>query len=154
DWAIQNARVVLQCLQMRSNEVSRDQSMADNIKWIADQNPKAKIVVWAHNGHVAADGFSYTTMGSRLRTMFGKEMIVFGFAFDEGSFQAKPQSGGALRDFTVPAAPADSLDATLAQARIPLFALDIRDAPSWFKEPHRSREIGALYPEGSPYALM
>ena len=154
DWAIQNARVVVQGLEMRSGEVSRDQSMADNIKWIADQNPRAKIVVWAHNGHVAAGGFSYTTMGSALRTMFGREMIVFGFAFNQGSFQAMPQNGGALRDFTVPAAPLDSLDATLASAGIPLFALDLRDAPPWFKDPHQSREIGAVYPEGSAYALM
>lgn len=154
DWAIQNARVVVQCLQMRSGEVSRDQSMAENIKWIADQNPKAKIVVWAHNGHVAAGGFSYTTMGTALRRMFGREMVVFGFAFNQGSFQAMPQAGGGLKDFTVPVAPADSLDAMLASAGLPLYALDIRNAPSWFNDPHRSREIGAMYPEGSPYALM
>ena len=154
DWAVQNARVVVQCLQMRSGEVSRDQSMADNIKWIADQNPRAKIVVWAHNGHVAAGGFSYATMGSALRTMFGKEMIVFGFAFNQGSFQAMPQGGGALKEFRVPSAPADSLDAMLASVGIPLFAVDIRTAPVWFKEPHRSREIGATYPEDAPYAFM
>jgi erythromycin esterase-like protein len=154
DWAIQNAHIVVQCLQMRSGEVSRDQSMADNIKWIADQNPRAKIVVWAHNGHVAAGGFSYTTMGAALRKVFGREMVVFGFAFNQGSFQAMPQAGGGLKDFTVPVAPADSLDAMLASAGLPLFALDIRAAPPWFSEPHRSREIGAMYPEGSPYALM
>jgi erythromycin esterase len=154
DWAVQNARVVVQCLQMRSGEVSRDQSMAENIKWIADHNPSAKIVVWAHNGHVAAGGFSYTTMGTALRTMFGRDLIVFGFAFNQGSFQAMPQAGGPLRDFTVPAAPADSLDAMLASVGIPLFALDLRGAPPWFREPHRSREIGAVYPEGAPYALM
>src|SRR5262245_47642811 len=51
EWAIQNARVVVQYLQMRINEVSREQSMADNIKWIADQNPTAKLVVWSHNTH-------------------------------------------------------------------------------------------------------
>ncbi|HKW01413.1 MAG TPA: erythromycin esterase family protein [Vicinamibacterales bacterium] len=154
DWAIQNARVVMQSLQMRSNEVTRDQSMADNIKWIADQNPSAKIVVWAHNGHVAAGGFDYTTMGTALRKMFGREMAVFGFAFNQGSFQAMAQAGGGLKNFTVPAAPADSLDAMLASAGVPLFALDLRNAPPWFTEPHRSREIGATYPEGSPYALM
>jgi len=40
--------------------------MADNVKWILDHNPKAKIVLWAHNGHVATEGFSYETMGSVL----------------------------------------------------------------------------------------
>ncbi len=54
DWAIQNARVVLQGLQMRAGTVSRDKSMAENVKWILDHSPNAKIVLWAHNGHVAS----------------------------------------------------------------------------------------------------
>ncbi|MBV9211551.1 MAG: erythromycin esterase family protein, partial [Acidobacteria bacterium] len=63
EWAIQNARVVLQSLQMTGEEVSRDQSMADNVKWILDQNPNAKIVLWAHNGHVSAESQgNYVTM--------------------------------------------------------------------------------------------
>ncbi len=153
EWTIQNARVVLQGLQMRTNEASRDRSMADNVKWILDRNPGAKIVLWAHNGHVATAGFSDQTMGAALRQAFGREMVVFGFAFNQGSFRAIAQNGSALKDFTVPPLPSDSLDATLASAGIPLFALDIRHAPAWFKEPHGSREIGATYPDGSPDAF-
>jgi len=149
EWAIQNARVVLQCMQMKANEVTRDQSMADNIKWILDQSPKAKMVVWAHNGHVwtsAASG--YSPMGTALRTMFGGQMVTFGFAFFEGSFQAVEQ-GKVLRNFTVAPAPEGSLDATLAATGLPVFALDLRNAPAWFKEPHKSRNIGAIYNEGN-----
>jgi len=51
----------------------RDRSMAANIKWIADQNPGARIVVWAHNGHVAAGGLAAPMMGSSLRETFGQE---------------------------------------------------------------------------------
>src|SRR5262249_23089860 len=39
EWAIQNARVVEQCMQGRADQVYRDASMATNIKWILDQNP-------------------------------------------------------------------------------------------------------------------
>src|SRR6266568_502333 len=86
---IQNARVALQCMQMRTNEVSRDASMADNVKWILDHSPGAKIVLWAHNGHVSTGGYrGYEPMGAALRKMFGSQMLVFGFAFNEGSFQA------------------------------------------------------------------
>ena len=154
DWAIQNARVVLQAMQTRAGGVTRDQSMADNVKWILDQNPKAKIVLWAHNGHVATGGFSYKTMGSALRQMYGKEMITFGFAFNQGSFQAIAQGGGGLKNFTVPPAKAETLDGTLASAGIPLFALDLRGAPAWFEQARGSRQIGAVYPEGEPYALV
>jgi erythromycin esterase-like protein len=155
EWVIQNARVVLQCMQLRTNTVSRDRSMADNIKWILDQNPKAKIVLWAHNGHVATGGFGgYEPMGVSLRQMFGAQMVVFGFAFNQGSFQAV-EMGKGLHDFAVPPAPAGSLDATFAATGIPLFALDLRDAPksgpvaNWLSEPHKSRSIGAVYSEDS-----
>ena len=154
DWAIQNARVSLQSLQMRTNEVSRDRSMADNTKWILDQNPTAKIVLWAHNGHVATSGFSYETMGAALRRMYGSQMVVFGLGFNQGSFQAIAQNNGGLKNFTVPPAQAGTLDATLAAAQIPLFALDLRQAPDWFRAAHGMRQIGAVYPEGQPYAFV
>lgn len=151
DWVIQNARVVLQCIQMNANEVQRDFSMAQNVKWILDQNPNAKIVLWAHNGHVATNfGWGYKTMGSSLREMFGEQMVVFGFAFNQGSFQAIERGKG-LRDFTVAPAPAGSLDATLAATGIPLLAIDLRRIPkrspvgTWWGQPHKSRNIGAMY---------
>ena len=154
EWAVQNARVVLQAMQMRAGQVSRDRSMADNVKWILDQNPGAKIVLWAHNGHVATRGFSYETMGAALRRMYGSDMVVFGFSFNQGSFQAIAQGGGGLKNFTVPPAPSGSLDATLAAARLPLFAVDVRAAPEWFRQARGSRQIGAIYPEAEPYAFI
>jgi len=154
EWAVQNARVVFQAAQMRAGQVSRDRSMADNVRWILDQNPGAKIVLWAHNGHVATEGFSYETMGAALRRIYGSEMVVFGLAFNQGSFQAIRQGGGGLTNFTVPPAPPGSFDATLAAARVPLFALDLRAAPEWFRQPRGSRQIGAVYPEGAPYAFI
>ena len=150
DWAIQNARVVLQAMQMTSGEVSRDQSMADNVKWIAEQNPGAKIVLWAHNGHAAYGGWpGYEPMGSVLHKVFGDRMVNFGFAFNQGSFQAV-QMGKGLRDFTVGPAPAGSLDATLAATGISVFALDLRTAKDgpvggWLHSPHQTRSIGAIY---------
>lgn len=151
EWIMQNARVVVQSIQMRTNEVSRDRSMADNVKWILDHNPDAKIVLWAHNAHVSSvDIVGYKPMGAELREMFGEKMIVFGFAFNQGSFQAVERDKE-LHDFTVSPAPADSLDATLAATGIPLFAIDLRKIPqnspagTWLSEPHKSRNIGALF---------
>jgi erythromycin esterase-like protein len=158
EWAIQNARVVLQCMQMRANQVTRDASMAANVKWILDQSPDAKIVLWAHNGHVMTAGGH--PMGAALRKIYGDRMVVFGFAFNQGSFRAVSQGGGVLKEFTVPPAPAGSLDATLAASGIPLFALDLRAAPrtgpvaDWLHAAHSTRSIGALYPEDSPFAFL
>jgi len=154
DWAIQNARIVFQGAQWASDKVPRDRSMAENIKWIADHNPNARIVLWAHNGHVAKGSFGYETMGGDLRGMFGQEMFVFGSAFNSGSFQAFSASRRTLKTFTVPPAPPGSLDATLASSGIPMFALDLRQAPAWFRKPRESRQIGAVYPENAPFAHL
>jgi erythromycin esterase-like protein len=160
DWAIQNARVVLQCMQMRANQVTRDHSMAVNIKWILDHSPGAKMVVWAHNGHVQTSGLGYAPMGADLRQMFPNQMVVMGFSFNQGSFQARSQSTGELKNFTVPPAPEGSLDATLASTGLPRLALDLRQAPQtgpvadWFHTAHQTRSIGAVYPEDSPFAFL
>jgi erythromycin esterase len=100
-------------------------------------------------------------MGSALREAFGTQMVTFGFAFNQGSFQAVSQGGsGGLTNFTVPPAREGSLDATLASAGIPLFALDLRQLPKsgpvadWWSAPHSTRSIGAIYPPDSPYAFI
>lgn len=155
EWAIQNARIVQQSMQKRANEATRDKSMADNVKWILDNNPGAKIVLWAHNAHVSVAGIraplagvQFAPMGASLREMFSTEMVVFGFAFNQGSFQAV-EPGTGLRDFTVPPSPEGTLEAMFASTGIPLFALDLRTAPKngpvsvWLKEPHETRSVGA-----------
>ncbi len=145
DWAIQNARVVLQAVQRRAGVVSRDRSMALNVKWILDQNPNAKIVLWAHNGHVSRSGTRYRSMGEELHDIYGAQMVVFGFSFNRGSFQAVGARGGGLQNFTVGPAPSASFDALLGAAGIPVFALDLRNAPPSLREQRLSRQIGAMF---------
>jgi erythromycin esterase-like protein len=153
DWVIQNARLVSQYTQLQAGEKSRDASMADNVKWIADRSANGKLVLWAHNGHISysASGFG-GSMGSCLRDMFGRDFMNFGFAFNEGSFRAV---GGSLRGFTVPAAPVDTFDGALAATGIPIFALDLRAVPAqgpigqWLSRPHATRSIGAVYSEAN-----
>jgi erythromycin esterase-like protein len=155
EWAIQNARVVMQAMQMFAGKVTRDESMARNIKWILDQSPKAKIVVWAHNGHVMTGSYGATrAMGAYLREMYGPQMVTFGFGFNQGSFRAV-EVQKSLHEFTVPSAPEGSLDAALGAAGIPVLALDLRRIPKegpvaeWWKQRHTTRSIGAVYSESS-----
>jgi erythromycin esterase len=88
-------------------------------------------------------------------------MVVFGFAFNQGSFQAMGRPSG-LSTFTVAPAPAGSLDATLAATRIPAFAVDWRRVPvagrgavigPWINEVHKTRWVGSTYSESAPEAF-
>ena len=98
----------------------------------------------------------FNPMGAALRKMFGNQMVVFGFAFNQGSFQAmempfSPKS--VLRTFNVVPAPEGSLDAMLASAGLQIAAIDLRALPkegevaNWFSEPRATKSIGAGYGE-------
>ncbi len=162
DWIIQDARVVLQYLQLASGERSRDRCMAQNVKWIADHNPGAKIVLWAHNGHVKyTNPPGFDPMGGYLHGIFGRDLVNFGFSFNQGSFRAM-EDGKTFREFTVEPLAENSLDRTLASTGIPLFALDLRQVPKdgpvarWFRQDRDTRSIGAVYSEKdaeSPMAI-
>jgi len=146
DWALQNARVVLQTAEMLSGETSRDQSMAKNVEWILQQAPQgSKIVLWAHNFHVSrANG----AMGTFLTERFGKDMVVLGFAFDHGRYTAVGDKGLDSHE-ALPAIPS-SVESYFHAAGLPRFVLDLRnipaDAPSaaWLTGERPFRSIGAL----------
>jgi erythromycin esterase len=82
DWAIQNARVVVQAVTMlQAPATHRDCCMAENVDWILAHRPAGtRIVLWAHNGHVARRPGA---MGGFLAERHGKDMVVCGFAFHE-----------------------------------------------------------------------
>jgi erythromycin esterase len=165
EWAVarQHAQVLAQYLAMNNpKDITaysrvRDRSMADNVRWILEhEGPGTKIVLWAHNGHVATSAAPRQEwMGYHLRKMYGTDMVVFGFAFNQGSFQAVelPFGTGRLRSFDVKPAPDGSLDAMLAASGLALAAIDLRALPkdgpvaSWFDQPHATRNLGAGYSE-------
>ncbi|MGB6689492.1 MAG: erythromycin esterase family protein [Terracidiphilus sp.] len=165
DWAIQNATIVRQFAHLQIMENSgdmntasdfRDESMAENIRWIADHNPGAKIVVWAHNAHVSWSYSQGRSLGGHLHSFFGPQVMNFGFAFNQGSFRAVDVANKTgVHPFTVSPAPEGTLDAALAATGIPAFALDLRALPkdgpvaAWFAQPHQTRDIGADFSDAS-----
>lgn len=159
EWAMARQNMVIVKQTEVKNEFGRafrDRAMAENVKWILDQEPPgAKMMLWAHSGHVAADGATQPPMGAHLRRIFGEEAALYGFVFHRGSFRAVDMASRVPTSFSVGPAPRGSLDATLAAIGVPLFAVDLRNLPegqvaAWFDAPHRSRQIGAGYSEQSP----
>lgn len=149
-WAIQNARVVHQYTQMAAGEVSRDESMARNVKWILDTAPKGtRIVLWAHNGHVGRiEQGRHRAMGSYLHEWYGKSHVAVGFAVNRGEYTAVGQGARGRH----PLAPAESgsFEHAVARAGLPRFILDLRGAGAddpasrWIHAPMKIRNIGAM----------
>jgi erythromycin esterase len=146
--------------QGERGRAARDLSMGDNVKWILDHEPPGtKMMLWAHNGHVAAaapqDSPEHLPMGGRLREFYGARAVSCGFVFQQGGFRAVDMAGNGISSFTVGPSPGGSLDATFAALGMPLFAIDLRRLPAgtvagWFAAPHISRQIGGGYSEATP----
>ena len=165
EWEIarQHAQVLAQAIETYSvalpeGSAVRDRAMAENVRWILNhEGPEAKIVLWAHNYHVSAANVEKpTAMGEHLRTTFGKQMVVFGFAFNQGGFQAVEMPFGyarGLRSFVVGPAREDSYDAMLASTGLRLAAIDLHKAvdqsevATWMNTPRATRSFGAGYSE-------
>ncbi|MCA9290364.1 MAG: erythromycin esterase family protein [Phycisphaerales bacterium] len=140
----------------------RDRCMAENIAWILDrEGPDARMVVWAHNGHIMARPSAPGTgpMGDTLRRTFGADYVPVGFLFDRGGFQAIWRPGPdeawdgapALRPFTVGASAPGTHDAAFAATGLARCIVDLRTVPregavnDWFRTPRSMRTIGAIF---------
>jgi erythromycin esterase-like protein len=149
DWVIQNARLIFEFLEMRAGAKSRDESMAENVEWIANHNPTARLVLWAHNAHVAYTYGSDFPMAYYLKKRFGSQLLNFGFLFNTGRFRAV-EIGKGLREFRVNSAPDYSLESSLS-AIGGILIIDLRKIPrqgvlaTWFEAPHMLRSIGSTY---------
>lgn len=151
DWAIQNARVVHQYAQMVAGEVSRDESMARNVKWVLDTAPKGtRIVLWAHNGHVGRlEQGTSRAMGAYLDDWYGKDHLVVGFALNRGEYTAMGRGTGLGRHPLALAGPG-SYEYAFSRAGISRFILDLRTAQAgdsasgWLHAAMSLRSIGAM----------
>jgi erythromycin esterase len=140
----------------------RDKDMADNVSWLADvRYPGQKIMLWAHNAHIANEDALVPTMGSTLAKRFGTSYYRLGFAFSGGSFRAWDGARN-FRPVAVGSAPPDTFDGVLHSAGTGIFFLDLDNmAPStlsaWLSAPVWHRDVGGLYvskQEGSNFALV
>jgi erythromycin esterase len=134
----------------------RDQAMADNVRWLANTaHPGEKIILWAHNAHVAA---TPGMMGGHLRAALGNSLVIIGLASHHGTVRARPMSAGAFDPAVSPTGIAlaqprpDSLDDMLNQVGKPYFALDLRKAraaggalAAWLDEP-RWETCNSIHP--------
>lgn len=161
----QHARILRQVDEQRragtdekQRYMIRDRAMAENVAWILDsEGPQSKVVLWAHNAHVARDSRGVfdgevVSMGMHLARRLERELVVVGFAFGQGSFQAVVHEEGGrrpIRGVSIGPAPVESFDATLACTGMPRFMIDLRhvdeSVASWFREPQVTREIGAFF---------
>lgn len=156
--ALQNARIIVQALGVDAGGVAhRDAAMAANVEWLLQQYPDEKMVIWAHNGHVAeADNW----MGGHLAESLGDEYFSVAFSFHEGEYRAVDSSGSGQWIHAAEPALVGSIDGVLNQVGPERFYLDLRGAEStpaaaWLAQDRLFRSIGALaVPSNASYSAV
>ncbi|SMF77059.1 erythromycin esterase family protein [Streptomyces sp. Amel2xC10] len=127
----------------------RDRAMADAVARLVDDDPTARVMVWAHNGHLAKGtyGDGVTALGSRLRDLYGDRYYALALLFGKGSFLAR-------RGDDLQAPPVRhrigtgtrSIEARLADALKGDYYIDLRRTAPWLHAPHAQRSFGANVP--------
>lgn len=160
EWELmrQFARIAAQQLRLNGTgnmNGERDRAMAENVRWIQAREGGAKMVLWAHNAHIADVGYvGGRSMGQWLREALGPKVLSVGFTFDHGSFRASEMPlllRNGVRDFEVEPATAPSIAAELTALGFERALVDLRslaagsEARAWFEAGRPFRDFEATY---------
>ena len=169
-WALARQQVVLlrQFVESGRGRRWRERARADNVRWwLQREGPEARVVVWASDAHVSRgeDAEVGTRMGGYLAQALGPALYVLGLPFTQGTFLAFNDAGTpqesrrGVVSFSLPPAPADTLEGLLSAVGTPPFAVDLRAVPrtgpgaEWWTRPQWTRGIGAKFSGGGDSSL-
>jgi len=124
--------------------------MAENLRWILNTAaPDARVILWAHNAHVARTPFTMPEIFSEnlydmvhhISKEMDDDLLTIAASFYQGDYDADEVHPSRVFE----PADADFLDGALARTEIPCFVLDLRAAPSeepaakWLNKKHGLR---------------
>ena len=168
--AVENATYIFQymdCMVGYNENPSvlrdRDFYMAENVMRIFDAQPRgSKIIVWAHNGHIAVDK-EWKNLGWELRQRYGSTYYPMAIGFGKGGFQSRSMPAddfsqmGALLGFSRNEPLKDSWDEDLDHAFASNHYLDLRgegaqnaEVRGWMRQNKQAFSVGAGYSADLP----
>lgn len=135
--ARQHARILVQEADVSedASEADRDRYMADNLEWYMARRPAVKVMVWAHNGHIAiVPKPTGPALGRHLKDRHGVAYLSVGFVLGSGSYRAldarsvPPGREPRFATFAFARPPAGSFNALMAATGHDTYAVDLRPA--------------------------
>lgn len=107
----------------------RDKCMSENVKWIVDREKSMgndKIMLWAHNGHIANIKTDSEFMGYHLKNLYGEKYYSLCFEFYKGKFIGIDNDG--LKEKELTQSTEKNLSSLFTKLDIPTFYLDSKSA--------------------------
>jgi erythromycin esterase-like protein len=133
--------------------------MAALISELAAHAGDKRIVVWAHNTHVAADPLSeHVPVGAQLKAKFGSRYLAVGVTMGKGSFRAWDNALElGVVAHTIDGPPPATLEAVLAHFITKEYGFvrlsDVPELANWLSLPRRSVENGGVMPYKNVWLL-
>ncbi|MGC9406080.1 erythromycin esterase family protein [Streptomyces sp. DZ1-3] len=153
---VRAADLVTRSLDQSAGEESafavRDRAMADAVARLVEDDPTGRVMLWAHNGHVATGtyGDRVTALGSRLRERYGEGYYALALLFGRGSFLARRGTGLQGRPVRHRIGTGTrSIEARLADAVRGDYYVDLRTPAPWLHAPQAQRSFGSSVPRFS-----
>lgn len=121
----------IDCVKSGFTNERRDRYMAENTIELLNRLPaEAKVIVWAHNGHIA-NGFEWKNLGQWLREYYGTAYYALGFTLGGGTFQSRlldrvAGTVGSLQEFDVPEIVGDLWECDFKEAAQGNYMVDLR----------------------------
>lgn len=143
---IQNVIIIRQFLEYYScGQLGRDKNMAENVSWILDSDPDAKVVLWAHNEHVSK---KEDAMGGFLAKKYGAKYYSIGFITNKGKYTAGIGNVLSTKNEFLKAEPG-SFEYNFSKTGLPYFFFDLKaingNEPNskWLDKRLNQRTLGA-----------
>jgi erythromycin esterase len=150
-WLVQNASIMVQSSDVSNltGTAFRDKCMAKNIDWILENNPDAKIVLWAHNYHISKQKGA---MGSFLSKKYGNKYFSVGFLSNRGTYTGVSSGRVVSTNILIEGGPG-SFEYSFHKIGTPKFFFDFdqiheeNQESSWLTNRLNFRDIGAVAKE-------
>jgi len=149
-------RVCQQWLNVKFYNGDRDELMADNIGFYLKNHPDDKVLVWAHNFHIASHASNGAkSMGAYLKMQFANKYVPIGFTSAQGTYNAaKDYTQKSWSAYTFETAYKGTYEYILSKAKSGLYFLPLntkatdQKAAFWLKIPMKHLDIGYIQSGG------
>lgn len=151
------ARVCRQWVDSRFFQGERDEFMAENMMIFLNAHPEDKILLWAHNFHIANTTGEQKTMGGHLKTKLAEAYFPISITTGAGSYMAAENYGQKKwSSYTIEQAYRGTYEYVLAQVKprnyfLNLLKVDHHPNSSWLDTPMRQLDLGYLYTNENDY---
>jgi erythromycin esterase-like protein len=116
-------------------------ALAENVYWLGQEYPAAKLAVWGPNELVALTDTEDRPLGEWLRALYGPAYVAIGTAFHRGTYPAGPTGLATAQPAYLGTVEAWLHAAGQPAAFLPLRALPLGDETAWLFQKQLFRDI-------------